>query len=122
MSKETFIRVIDFVDGTICVSTKHAQKLYNKVAPMVRERRKITLSFDRVKHLIPVFFYASIGRLFEEFSEERISKSISFRDVPPEWGDLLRHLMDRAKDYYENRETYDRAWREVMGEEDCHET
>ena len=38
--------------------------------------------------------------------------------MPAGWEDLHRHLMDRAKNYFENREAYDRAWKEEMGEED----
>ena len=112
MSKETFIRVVDIVGGPICVSTDDGQKL------LIRKGGKVVLSFDQVKHLIPVFLNAAIGKLYEEFTEERINQSISFRDMPAGWEDLHRHLMDRAKNYFENREAYDRAWKEEMGEED----
>ena len=118
MRKKTFIRVVDIVGGPICVSTDDGQKLYEKVASVIRDDTKIVLSFEQVKYLIPAFFNAAIGKLYEEFTEERINQSISFRDMPTGWEDLHRHLMDRAKDYFENREAYDRAWKEEMGEED----
>ncbi len=118
MSKETLIRVVDIVGGPICVSTDDGQKLYDKIAPLIRKGGKVVLSFDQVKYLIPAFFNAAIGKLYEEFTEERINQSISFRDMPAGWEDLHRHLMDRAKNYFENREAYDRAWKEEMGEED----
>jgi len=118
MSKETLIRVVDIVGGPICASTDDGQKLYEKIVSVIRDDTNVVLSFDQVKHLIPVFFNAAIGKLYEDFTEERINQSISFRDMPEGWEDLHRHLMARAKDYFENREAYDRAWREEMGEED----
>ena len=118
MSKETFIRVVDIVGGPICASTDDGQKLYDEIAPLVRKGSNVLLSFDQVKHLIPVFFNAAIGKLYEEFPEARIHQSISFHDLPAGWEEFSRHLMDRAKDYFENREAYDRAWKEEMGEED----
>ena len=118
MSKETLIRVVDIVGGPIYVSTDDGQKLYDKIAPLIRKGGKVVLSFDQVRYLIPVFFNAAIGKLYEEFTEESINQSISFQDMPAGWEDLHRHLMDRAKNYFENREAYDRAWKEEMGEED----
>ena len=70
MSKETFIRVVDVVGGPICVSTDDGQKLYDKIASLIRKGGKVVLSFDQARYLIPAFFNAAVGRLFIEFTKD----------------------------------------------------
>jgi hypothetical protein len=118
MKTEVLIRVFDIIGGPICVSADDGQNLYNQIAPLIREEHKVVLSFDRVKYLIPAFFNTAVGKLYEEFTEEEINRKVAFQDLPTGWDEMHRHLMGRAKAYFENSEAFDRAWRDEMGEED----
>ena len=118
MKSEITIHAFDIVGGSKCISVDDGQNMYNRIAPLIREGYKVVLSFDRVKYLIPAFFNTAVGKLYEEFTEEEVNEKVVFQDLPTGWDEIHRHLMERAKDYYENPEPYDRAWREEMGEED----
>lgn len=69
MTEPIIVRVFDIVGGPICVSAEDGQRLHGKIAPLLREGRKVALSFEQVDTLISAFLNAAIGQLYGEFPE-----------------------------------------------------
>jgi hypothetical protein len=83
MTEPIIVRVFDIVGGSICVSAEDGQRLYDKIVPLLREGKKVVLSFEQVDTLISAFLNAAIGQLYGEFSEEYIRELVSVRDMDP---------------------------------------
>jgi len=118
MGEEVTILVLDLVGGPVCVSTDDGQIVYGKIAPLIREGRKVVVSFEGIEILIPAFLNSAFGVLYGEFTDEKIREALTVSDMPTGGKDTLEFVMKHAKAYFENPEACRRAWREVMEEED----
>jgi len=118
MSDEIVVRVFDVVGSPLCVSADDGQSVHDKVAPLLREGRRVAMSFDKVETLISAFLNAAIGQLYGEFPEERIRQLLSVRDMTNEDLVLLKRVVDNAKLYFQNRKQFDQAWKEELGDEE----
>ena len=118
MTDEIVVRVFDIVGGPLCVSADDGQTVHDKIAPLLREGRKVSISFEKVETLISVFLNAAVGQLYGEFPEDRIRELLSVRDMTPEDLTLLKRVVDNAKVYFANRKEFDQAWKEEVGDEE----
>lgn len=113
--KEAIIRVFDVIDSPLAVSSEDGQKVYDRIAPLVREGRKVSLSFEQIETIISAFLNAAIGQLYGELSEDTIRALFSVREMSREDLVLLKHVVDNAKLYFSNRKEFDQAWQEEIG-------
>lgn len=118
MSEPVIIRVFDVVGTPLCVSSADGQLVYDKLVPLVREGRKVALSFAQVQTLISAFLNTAIGQLYGEFTEEQVRERLSVRDMLPEDVALLKRVVDNAKRYFANRSASDQAWKEEIGHDE----
>lgn len=118
MCKKAVIRVLEIVGGPICVAAEDGQIIYDRIAPLIRDGQKVMLSFQGVEILIPAFLNVAVSRLYSEFTEEQIRESLLICDISSRDLNLLTYAMNSSKAYFENREAYDRAWKEVVGDEE----
>ena len=117
MSEPIIIRVFDIV-GPLCVSAEDGQRIHDKIAPLLREGKKVALSFEQVETLISAFLNAAIGQLYGEFPEERIRELLSVRNMDADDLDVLKRVVENAKVYFKEPKKFDKAWKEEVGDEE----
>jgi len=117
-TQEIIVRAFDVIGSPLGVSSDDGQKVHDKIAPLLREGRKVSLSFERIETIISAFLNAAIGQLYGEFPEDKIRELFSVRDMSPEDLALLKRVVDNAKLYFKNRAQFDEAWKEVLGREE----
>lgn len=118
MNDEIVVRVFDIVGGPLCVSADDGQAVHDKLVPLLREGRKVAISFQRVETLISAFLNAAIGQLYGEFPEDRIRELVSVKDMSNEDLTMLKRVVENAKVYFKNRKQFDQAWKEEVGDEE----
>lgn len=114
-SQEIIVRAFDVIGSPLGVSSDDGQKVHDKVAPLLREGRRVSLSFDRIETIISAFLNAAIGQLYGEFPEGKIREFFNVRDMAQEDLALLKRVVDNAKLYFANRKEFDQAWKEEAG-------
>lgn len=114
-SQEIIVRAFDVIGSPLGVSSDDGQKVHDKIAPLLREGRRVSLSFDRIETIISAFLNAAIGQLYGEFPEEKIRELFNVRDMAQEDLALLKRVVDNAKLYFANRKEFDQAWTEEAG-------
>jgi hypothetical protein len=117
MSEPVIIRVFDVVGTPLCVSSADGQLVYDKLAPLLREGRKVAISFAQVETLISAFLNTAIGQIYGELTEERVRELLSVRDMLPEDVTLLKRVVDNAKIYFRDPERFNKAIEEATGDE-----
>ena len=110
------VRVIDIVGSSLCVSADDGQLVYEKIAPLLREGTKITLSFSGAETIISSFLNAAIGQLYGEFSEGQIRTQLTVSEMAQDDLVILKRVVENAKNYFAHRENYDRAWQAEVGD------
>ena len=118
MTEPIVVRVFDIAGGPICVSAEDGQRIHDKIAPLLREGKKVALSFEQVDTLISAFLNAAIGQLYGEFPEERIRELLSVRDMEQDDLVVLQRVVENAKTYFKEPEKFDQAWKEEVGDEE----
>lgn len=118
MSDEIIVRVFDVVGGGLCVSADDGQAVHDKIVSLLRDDRKVAVSFEKVETLISAFLNAAIGQLYGEFPEDKIRTLLSVREMSQEDLALLKRVVDNAKLYFQNRKQFDQAWKEEVGDEE----
>jgi hypothetical protein len=117
MNEAITIQVRDFAGGAIAVSGEDGQRLYDAIVPLLKEGKPVVLSFAGIETMIAAFLGAAVGQLYGEFPAERIGGLLSIRDLSPDDELQLGRVVRNAKGYFENPESYDQAWKEVVGNE-----
>lgn len=114
-NNEVAIRVFDVIGSPLAVSSDDGQKVYDRIAPLLRQGKKVRLSFEKIETIISAFLNAAIGQLYGEFSEDAVRNLFSVRDMSSEDLVLLKHVVDNAKLYFSHRKEFDQAWQEEIG-------
>lgn len=118
MTQSITVRVYDIIGGSLCVSTEDGQRLYEKIAPLLKEGRPVALSFERIDTLISAFLNAAIGQLYGELPGERIHELLSFRDLADDDSEVLKRVVENAIAYFRSPDAFDQAWLEEMDDFD----
>ena len=116
--EELAIRVNEVVGSGLCVASDDGEKVYGQTAAALRQKRKVRLSFLSVESLTSAFLNAAVGQLYGEFSEEKVKAGLSVCDIGPDDLQLLKRVVDTAKQYFKDPDRFAEARREVLGEDD----
>src|ERR1035441_2968040 len=76
MAEPVFISVRKIVGGPLCIATDDGDRVHERIAPHLREGRRIVLSFAGVEMVIPAFLSSAIGQLYGEFSEAQVDSLV----------------------------------------------
>jgi len=118
MEEPIIAKIATIVGGGLCVASEDGQKVHDKIVPLIREGRKVALSFEGVDTVISAFLNAAVGQLYGEFPEERIRELLSVRDISQDDISILKRVVENAKRYFANKPAYDAAWKEVIGDDE----
>ncbi|HOJ61479.1 MAG TPA: STAS-like domain-containing protein [bacterium] len=118
MNEPITLRINEIVGDEICVSTGDGQKVFERIATALQNKKKVDLSFLNVEILTSAFLNAAIGQLYGKFREDQIKSSLTVSDISPDDQILLERVVENAKEYYKDPERFEKALRKVMEDED----
>lgn len=110
MNKEIKIKVTDLIGSPLCISAEDGQKIFDIVKNLFEEGKQVTISFENVSMLISLFLNVAIGQLYGFFDETEIRAQLKVECLSSDDMELLKRVVDNAKKYYSNAESYDKAW------------
>jgi hypothetical protein len=69
--------------------------------------------------MITAFLNASVGQLYNgDYAEDFLHQNLSAVDITAEDLEMLGRAVENAKAYFKNREAYDKAWKEEVGDDE----
>ena len=83
MKKDVPISVFEVVGSPLCVASGDGQKVYNRIAAVLKQDRRVLLSFRNVSTLTSAFLNTAIGQLYGAFDEDQIRALLKVEDVKP---------------------------------------
>src|SRR2546427_5426897 len=116
MSNSIAIKVFEVVGSKLCVASSDGQKVHDQIAAALNAGKQVQLSFANVESLTSAFLNAAIGQLYAEFSEQKIRASLSVSDMTPDDVDLLKRVVEAAKQYFKNPNRIKKIVEETLGE------
>lgn len=118
MEEELLIKVFEITGTRLCVASDDGERVYGQIAAALKEGRKARVSFENVENLTSAFLNSAIGRLYGEFPEDKIKMGLSVCDIEKDDLNLLKRVVDTAKEYFKDPERVKNARKEVLGESD----
>ena len=116
MAEPVFISVRETVGGPLCIATGDGDRVRERIAPHLREGRRIVISFAGIEMVIPAFLSSAIGQLYGEFSEAQVDSLVVVQDLPEGIRPIIESSRRWAKAYYRDPMAYERAIQQVLDE------
>lgn len=117
MSKNLELSIFEIVGSPLCVASGDGQKVFDRLAAVLKESRSVTLSFHNVSTLTSAFLNAAIGQLYGAFSEEQIRSLLKVQDMQADDLALLKRVVETAKQYFKDPKKFDQAVQEAQGDD-----
>lgn len=117
--KTVRITISSIVGGGICVAATDGQRVHQEIYDEIKDGNRVEISFFGVTRMTTAFLNAAVGQLYGEFEEGDIKKHLA----PPvdfeEWHlRRLKMVVDRAKAYFTDRDSVEKAFREIENDSD----
>jgi hypothetical protein len=112
------IRITDVVGSGLCIASDDGDKVHAKIVDAIKRGDKVQLSFAGIQDLTSAFLNSAIGQLYGEFQETQLKASLLPPiEASPDDLALLKRVVERAKEYFKDRERFHKAEREVLGDD-----
>lgn len=116
MSDSVSIKVYEVVGSKLCVASSDGQKVHDQIAAALKAGKQVQLSFANVESLTSAFLNAAVGQLYSEFSEQKIRASLSLSDMNSDDAELLKRVVEAAKQYFKDQERIKKVVGESLAE------
>lgn len=114
MEKDLIISPYEIVGSPLCVASDDGQKVFERIAAALKERKSVTVSFRNVASLTSAFLNAAIGQLYGSFSQEEIRARLKVKGLVPADLALLKRVVDTAKEYFKDPDRFRKAERAAL--------
>lgn len=111
MSTDIPISIFEVVGSPLCVASGDGQKVYDRIAAILKQKRRVSLSFRNVSTLTSAFLNTAIGQLYGEFNEKQIRTLLKVEDMESDDVALLKRVVDTAKRYFQDPERFNNVMR-----------
>lgn len=97
---EIKISVVKVVGSPFCVSIDDGHLLHDRITRALDAGNFVELSFDGVKRLTTAFLNASMGQLYNEYTEEQIRQFVRIVEASQDSLRLIKRVVDNAKRFF----------------------
>ena len=118
MNEQVTIRVADIIGSDLCISGEDGQKVFEKLVPLLKDGKQVIISFEQTTTIISLFLNATIGQLYNEFSEDVLRSGLQVTGLADDDLEMLKRVVDNAKKYYANPKGFDQAWETEVEDEE----
>jgi hypothetical protein len=112
------INIFRIVGQKDCTLPEDGDKVYEALSKALQADKKTILSFQGVDKLTTAFLNNAVGRLYGEFSEEKIKHLLSVDDASDSTKVRLKRVVTNAKNYFKNPDRMKESIQEILGEDD----
>lgn len=109
------IIVTEAIADTLCLASGDGEKLYKKIAPLIKEGKNVILDFQNVEETTPAFMDEAIAQLYENFPEEQVEKSLSFVNIDSHAAYDIEDAVYWTKEYLKDPQRFKEAGLKVLG-------
>lgn len=115
--KEIKINVFEQIGSSAAVSSEDGELLFSKINKGLEEKDiQIILDFTNIELITSTFLNAAIGQLYSKYDSPFLQKRLKVDNLAKEDLELLKRVVDRAKEYFKNKEKMDNSIKEALGD------
>ena len=95
--ENTTINVIETIGVSLGVEPRNGQLLFELISKALKERKKVSVSFQKMEVLTISFLHLAIAQLYRDFSESIIEDHLEITDLSDSEKVKLKRVNDRVK-------------------------
>ncbi len=111
------INIFDVVGGKAAVSTEDGERLFETISAFLEKDFEVVLNFANIETLITTFLNAAIGQLYSKYDSPFLREHLSVSGLQPEDRERMVNTIERAKEYFEDKENLEKDIREAFDDE-----
>lgn len=114
MRVEVLIR--DLIKTNFAVTTDDGNQVFDIVNQNLSNNESIILDFKGINLMTTAFLNAAIGQLYsnKKYSSEFLNSNLKLQNVPEQDKALFGMVVKRAKEYFANKESFERNTSDSM--------
>jgi len=116
--KKIKINIFELIGSHAAVSTADGENLFDRIKKAFESKMNIALDFNNIELITSTFLNSSIGKLYGQYTNEIIKEYLAVENMSEDDLVLLKKVVDRAKEYFKEREKIDRAIEEALGDDE----
>jgi hypothetical protein len=110
------INIYNEVHGRAAVSAEDGEKIFIKIKEALSKEIKVILNFINIEILTSAFLNTAIGQLYKDFPSDFLRDFVKASNLLPEDKDILKAVLERANEYYNNPD-YRKSLEDTLREE-----
>ena len=114
--EEKNISIFDMVGGNAAVSTEDGDNLFKEITKFLGRKVIVKLDFLNIDTITSTFLNAAIGQLYSKYKGDYLRQYLKVLNLESIDRDLLIRVIERAKEYFKDKEKLDRAIEESLDE------
>lgn len=110
------IVIKDVINSELAVSTENGIKVFELIDSYLQKKEKVELDFAGINIMITAFLNAAIGSLYgkKEYTPEFLNEYLKLENVEKDDRILFRDVIQRAKEYFADKDTFEKNSNEAM--------
>lgn len=115
--KEIKISIFEQIGSNAAVSSEDGELLHNRILKGFGEDVIVILDFMNIELVTSTFLNAAIGQLYNRYDSPFLRAHLKVENLAREDLELLKKVIERAKEYFEDKEKMEKNIKEVLGDE-----
>ncbi len=114
---EARINIFEIVGSNAAVSSETGQKIFQMTDKALMQNITVNLDFSNISLLTTAFLNSAIGQLYSKYTSDQLQKYLKLSNISGEDKLLLKKVIDRAKEYFKNKNSIDNIIKDVLGDD-----
>jgi hypothetical protein len=116
----TRLTVKDIINSQLAVSTEKGEMVFEAINSHLQKDEKVIVDFKGIDLMITAFLNAAIGKLYgnKNYSGSFLNEHIKLENIEKDDISLFKDVIERAKEYFEDKEGFDKNANSVIYGED----
>lgn len=113
--KEIKISLFEQVAGSAVVSSEDGDLLFKRLLKALENDMQVIIDFTNIELVSASFLNVTMGQLYNQYDSFFLDKHIKFENIVEEDIILIKKVVERAKEYFQNKEKVEKGIKEVLG-------
>lgn len=114
MEKECIFKINELTVLDFAVSAEEGDRINARILLALEKFNVVILDFSDIKIITTAFLNSAIGQLYKKYSSEDLSQRLKLLNVSPDDLPLFKKVVDRAKEYYNNPESFGKTINNII--------
>ncbi len=106
------VEIATFIKGSTAVSVTDGDNVFKKLDEFFIKSKAVELDFRGIELLTTSFLNAAVGQLYSKYDSPFLQEHLKVINLSKEDIPLMRLVIQRAKSYFANKESFENSVRE----------